>query len=97
MYALVYRNSKNISRIVPALYFIRDIFSNRFDYRIHLKEARSTGIPVENAVDYLQEFEQRLREILARMTDPAVPFVQTEDTETCKYCPYRIICHRENA
>jgi RecB family exonuclease len=97
LYALVYRNSKNISRIVPALYFIRDIFSNRFDYRIHLKEARSTGIPVENAVDYLQEFEQRLREILARMTDPAVPFVQTEDTETCKYCPYRIICHRENA
>ncbi len=96
LYALVYRNSKNKSWIVPCLYFIREIFSNKFDYRILIKEARGAYIPVENAVDHLEEFEHRLKETLGHMMDPAIPFTQTEDTETCSYCPYCCICHREN-
>ncbi len=96
LYALVYRNLNNTLRIVPCLYFIRDIFNDKFDYMIFLKEARNKEIPVENAIDYLQEFEQRLKETLAQMMDPAIPFSQTEDTETCIYCPYHLICHREN-
>ncbi|MBN2214221.1 MAG: PD-(D/E)XK nuclease family protein [Bacteroidales bacterium] len=96
IYALVYKNTKNPSRIVPGLYFVRDIFSDKFDYRISLKEGRSAGIPVENATDFLPEFTLRLKETLTCMTDPYIPFTQTEDTETCRYCPYRIICHREN-
>ncbi|HJX70861.1 MAG TPA: PD-(D/E)XK nuclease family protein, partial [Bacteroidales bacterium] len=96
LYALVYRNAKGKSWIVPGLYFIRDIFSDEFDYRIFLKEAHQAVIPVENAMNHLEEFEQRLKETLTRMMDPAIPFTQTDDAGTCMYCPYRMICHREN-
>jgi len=96
LYALVYRNLNRTSRIVPCLYFIRDIFNDKFDYMITLKESRNNEVPIENALDYLQEFEYRLKETIAMMMDPVIPFSQTEDTETCIYCPYHLICHREN-
>jgi RecB family exonuclease len=96
VYALIYKKNKNTPYIVPGLYFVRDIFSEGFDYRIFRKELRSAGVPVENAADYLPEFEQRLKEVLDRLMDPENPFTQTKDTETCRYCPYRIICHRQN-
>ncbi len=96
VYALVYHKIRNTSEIEPGLYFIRDIFSNKFDHRIFMKEGRAAGVPVENAVDFLPEFQQRLKETLSGIMDPGIAFTQTEDTETCRYCPYRRICHREN-
>ena len=36
-----------------------------------------------------------LRETLAEMFDPAIPFRQCEDAEhTCRYCDFREICKR---
>ena len=35
-----------------------------------------------------------LRAQLAEMYDPAVPFRQCEDADTCKFCDFRIICKR---
>jgi RecB family exonuclease len=43
----------------------------------------------------LTEFEHRLKKLLNEIFDPAIPFVQTEDEDRCKYCPYKGICNRE--
>ncbi|MFQ7502860.1 MAG: RecB family exonuclease [Alistipes finegoldii] len=43
---------------------------------------------------YRERFEELLRAQLAEMYDPAVPFRQCEDADTCKFCDFRIICKR---
>jgi len=45
--------------------------------------------------EYREPFERLLRETLAEMFDPAIPFRQCEDAEhTCRYCDFREICKR---
>lgn len=95
VYAMIYRHTENRRWIMPGLYFIRDIFSKNFDYRIFMKESRTSEIPVENAIDFLQQFEEKLKKTFEKMLDPDIPFIQTDDLETCNYCPYVSICHRD--
>ena len=37
---------------------------------------------------------EKLRELLAQMVDPAVPFRRTEELQTCSYCDFKMICGR---
>ena len=36
----------------------------------------------------------RLKDLLAEMTDPSVPFRRTEERKTCEYCDFKTICGR---
>ncbi len=38
--------------------------------------------------------KDRLKDLLAEMTDPAVPFRRTEERKTCEYCDFKTICGR---
>lgn len=40
------------------------------------------------------EFETELRNLMATIFNPAIPFTQTEDEKRCVYCPYKEICNR---
>ena len=37
---------------------------------------------------------ERLKDLLAEMTDPSVPFRRTEELKTCAYCDFKMICGR---
>jgi hypothetical protein len=37
---------------------------------------------------------ERLKGLLAEMTDPSVPFRRTEEIKTCEYCDFKMICGR---
>ena len=37
---------------------------------------------------------ERLKALLAQMTDPSVPFRRTEELRTCSYCDFKMICGR---
>ena len=37
---------------------------------------------------------ERLKDLLAEMTDPSVPFRRTEEIMTCEYCDFKMICGR---
>ncbi|MDE5621694.1 MAG: PD-(D/E)XK nuclease family protein, partial [Alistipes sp.] len=43
---------------------------------------------------YSERFEELVRETLAEIYDPAVPFRQCADADTCKYCDFNVICRR---
>jgi CRISPR/Cas system-associated exonuclease Cas4 (RecB family) len=49
---------------------------------------------LEDAGTLLPEFETRLKNLLEEIFDPSKPFVQTENTDHCKYCPFAGICYR---
>ncbi len=42
----------------------------------------------------LAEFELLLSGILSEIFNPKIPFIQTENTETCRNCAYQTICNR---
>lgn len=95
VYALIYSQTEKSKWIMPGLYFVRDVFSKKFDYRIFMKESRTQGIPVENANDFLQQFEEMLKKTFEKMIEPDIPFIQTDDLESCNFCPYASICQRD--
>ena len=40
------------------------------------------------------EFEMLLKNMLAEMFSPEIPFIQTTDEKRCKYCAYQSLCNR---
>ena len=42
----------------------------------------------------LNDFETELKKLLVDIYNPQQNFSQTEDLNTCKYCPYRSICNK---
>ena len=75
----------------PALYYVRSM--NRPDYSPQLDD-KQLGVRGARYTLYSERFEELLRAQLAEMYDPAVPFRQCEDADTCKFCDFRIICKR---
>ncbi|MBN2611942.1 MAG: PD-(D/E)XK nuclease family protein [Bacteroidales bacterium] len=96
LYSLVMQKNEGRDAILPGLYFIRSMFNPEFDFRVIEQQGKSQKTSVDNAIPYLSEFEKRLKVTLAQLFDNKVHFVQTNDMEVCKNCPYNTVCHRES-
>ncbi len=75
----------------PALYYVRSM--HRDDYAPDLDD-KQIGLRGASYSSYAVPFEQAVRAALAELYDPAEPFVQCEDADTCKFCDFNIICKR---
>lgn len=75
----------------PALYYVRNM--HREDYAPELGD-RQTGMQGAPYSFYAASFEAEVRAALSELYDPAVPFVQCEDADTCKFCDFNVICKR---
>ena len=55
-----------------------------------------TAPPPEARVSraFCRLMQDRLRDLLAEMADPALPVRRTQDRTTCSYCDFRNICGR---
>ena len=79
------------SDATPALYYVRAM--NRPDYS-PLLDDRELSLRGACYSLYAERFEELVRETLAEMYDPAVPFRQRADADTCRYCDFNVICKR---
>lgn len=77
--------------IQPAIYYMRTLFSDKFDASVYRKEERKRLV-VDRFGDYAEEFESALRSCLDEIFNPEVPFVQTSQEKVCSYCPFRNLC-----
>ncbi|MFW6100556.1 MAG: PD-(D/E)XK nuclease family protein [Bacteroidota bacterium] len=86
MYSEVYGPQK---KIVPGLYFFRRIYQDDFDwsFKMNKKQVAYDEIKVE--------LEEHLRAVLSEIFDPGETFTQTDDLNTCRFCPYAKICRRD--
>ena len=76
----------------PTLYYVRAMHRDDYSSRLVDRELGRTGVRYS---EYREPFERLLRETLAEMFDPAIPFRQCEDAEhTCSSCDFREICKR---
>jgi CRISPR/Cas system-associated exonuclease Cas4 (RecB family) len=93
LYSLIINKLDKIETIIPALYFVRNIYSTNFASNLKIKEGKNYE-EVTNSVDLLPRFTELLLSKLAEIFDSSYPFVQTDEIENCTYCPYSEICHK---
>ncbi|UII24490.1 PD-(D/E)XK nuclease family protein [Fulvivirga maritima] len=89
-YALLYQKEKAPEEVmVPAVFNKDALFLGEDVLLAHKKFGE-----VNNAELFLAEYTEHLKELLAELFDPEVPFDQTDDEQKCKFCAYSNICAR---
>lgn len=90
LYSMMLYRTRGVDA-VPTLYYVRSM--NRDDYLPTLDD-RGGGLSGAPYTHYAEEFERLVRETLAELFDPSVPFRQCADADTCQYCDFNAICKR---
>ena len=76
---------------LPTLYYVRNMHRDDYEPLLDDRERGVRGAPYSF---YAEPFETLLRETLAELFDPAVPFGQCTDPESCTWCDFKEICRR---
>ena len=91
LYSLIVSRSKEWNAandaVSPALLFIKQAATNDYDPTLLIDKH-----PISDVTVYEEEFLTKLRETVADMYSPAVPFTPTDDRKKCELCPYRMLC-----
>ncbi|MDR2938461.1 MAG: PD-(D/E)XK nuclease family protein, partial [Prevotellaceae bacterium] len=93
LYSLLVQKKHSTAAVQPALYFVRSIYKNDFDSQIKIKSEKNYE-EVDDATPHLPRFEELLQAKLGELFDTSRPFVQTDEADTCEYCPFSEICHK---
>lgn len=78
--------------IAPHIYYMRTLFSDKFDSGVYRRLDRTKTAPVEDFTDYSADFESALRGCLDEIFISDTPFRQTALEKNCSYCPFKGIC-----
>jgi ATP-dependent helicase/nuclease subunit B len=97
IYSWLYRFSKNNSETssfqLPASSFQSGLIS----FRQTSKGLQTVTFPDKSETftdEIFHQIEQVIIQILSNIYDQQKPFIQTDNLETCTYCPYKSICTR---
>lgn len=89
-YSLLLNEKKqNSLPILPGLLNIREMSSKKFKINIEIQKEI-----IEDVNRYLKEFEILLSNKISEIFDKEKQFIQTEDSEICKYCSYKNLCFK---
>ena len=91
LYSLIVSRSKRWNAandaVSPALLFIKQAATNDYDPTLCIDKH-----PISDVTVYEEEFLTKLKETVADMYSPNVPFTPTDDRKKCELCPYRMLC-----
>ena len=91
LYSLIVSRSKEWNPadhpVSPALLFIKQAPANHYDPTLLIDKH-----PISDVTVYEEEFLTKLKETVADMYSPDVPFTPTDDRKKCELCPYRMLC-----
>ena len=91
LYSLIVSGSKEWNPandpVSPALLFIKQAATNDYDPTLCIDKH-----PISDVTVYEEEFLTKLKETVADMYSPNVPFTPTDDRKKCELCPYRMLC-----
>ncbi len=90
LYSMMVHRSRGVE-VTPALYYVRAL--NAADYSPLLVD-RERGDEALRYTSCADDFEEHLRATLEEMYNPAIPFRQCDDADTCTMCDFRAICRR---
>jgi hypothetical protein len=79
--------------VMPGLYAMRGLFGEQFDPALNMTSLKKEG-RIASFSPLEEQFIGLLKEVLQRLFDPAVPFVQRENDTRCTYCDFASLCQR---
>jgi len=94
IYCLLYLDKNDLSQILPTVYVVREMSDSNYSGQFTDKMESKNGKPVDNFLDYKEQFTEQLTACLEELFNPDVPFTQTQEIENCKYCSFKAICRR---
>jgi CRISPR/Cas system-associated exonuclease Cas4 (RecB family) len=94
LYSLILSENMRQPDIIPGLYFMREIFNENYDFRIILNKGRNDKQPINSYSLIADEFSRNLINTIQDIYNEDKDYIQTDNTDTCKHCPYSGICHR---
>ena len=95
LYARMFISTENVNGrpVRPGLFLIREMFSGQYNPQFRIGTGRKSE-PVEDYSSLDEEFTERLVHLLEDLFDRKNPFQQTGETDHCRICEFRGICHR---
>lgn len=90
LYAMMLHHTQHCE-VVPSLYYVRQMYRADYSPLLYDKERGERGV---HYTAYAEPFERLLRQTLAELYNPAVPFYQCDDRKSCQYCDFRELCRR---
>ncbi len=94
LYGILYKDHVHNKKIIPGIYYMRDIFKDNFENTIHYKPEKNVNETITDFAIYEDEYRSHLTKCLEEIFNPDIPFLQCESTKPCQYCPYKEICNR---
>lgn len=88
--------------VQPVLMFPRQM-NKDFSPELMLGATKKVAKPIAvnpSITDYAnveEEFMEHLKSVLREMLDKDIPFEATRDIDSCTFCDFKAICHREDA
>ncbi|MEA3461711.1 MAG: PD-(D/E)XK nuclease family protein, partial [Bacteroidota bacterium] len=80
--------------VMPGLYTMKGLFEEQFDPALNMTSLKKEG-RIDSFEGLEEPFIKRLKEVLHKLFDPAVPFVQRENDLKCSYCDFASLCQRK--
>lgn len=93
MYSHLYLLDHPDKILEPGIYYLRNLFDNRFDPDVISKSGRGE-VRITDFSEYRAEFTEHFDACLDEIFDPQVPFIQTPTGEACKWCIFTNICKK---
>lgn len=94
MYAHLYLNECPDKIIEPGIYYLRNLFNEKFDADIIHKPSLKEAYRIEDFSPYREEFRQFFDACLDEIFDPETPFTQTTTGKACEWCKFISICKK---
>ncbi len=79
---------KTATPILPAVYGARSVFN--VDFNPLFQAEGGNMIYQANSIEFIQLLKNLLEDII----NPTIPFAQTANVNSCKFCPYNLMCKR---
>ena len=94
LYCEAYLAKYPASIVRPSIYKIRELSGGKFSDNLRIKNSRDNDFIVEDYRTVREEFIANIKETVNSIFSSKEPFIMTEDTKKCDYCPYRVLCMR---
>lgn len=88
VYALFYSKKNADVKLLPAIYYLRAVFSDPSPNLTFNKRA------VEDITIFMDEFIPLFNETLLEIFNPEIPFTQTKNNKNCQWCTFKELCNR---
>lgn len=90
LYSIIVKEIKPEKTISPALLFIQTATGEDYDPTLVIDKS-----PISDITEYRSDFMEGLKMLISEIFNKQIKFSPADSTESCKNCPYAILCGRE--